>query len=377
MLPLYKKYWRTIFDIALIVFTVYLIMLLFSKLYHLAAPVFLSFIVFACIEPLAQFLHRRGMRKAFASAISVLLFAAVLIGVFLGLGVILAVQSMKLADDIPRYTMLIQDAFRQSSVFVQSQITSLPPSLTERLNEYFETITSMLGTWGASFLRWLIGFVGSSSTFIANFAVAVILAFFLSVEIDLWKVIARKKTPQTLKTAFDFFKNHVIKAIFSYLRAQFLLVSITFALIFTGLLILGTGNAFYIAILCALFDLLPLLGVPVILLPWAIYLLIVGQTGLGIGLIVLLVITMLVRQLAEPKIAGNSIGVTSAYLMLSFMIISLSIFGVSGLIMSPILLILIKELMQQGYLQRWIHLPKDEFQESPFPGPHSGGPTSS
>ncbi|MFD2876187.1 hypothetical protein ACFTAO_09875 [Paenibacillus rhizoplanae] len=47
MLPLYKKYWRTFFfDIGLLVLTVYLVMLGFSKLYQLAAPVFLSFLYF-------------------------------------------------------------------------------------------------------------------------------------------------------------------------------------------------------------------------------------------------------------------------------------------------------------------------------------------
>lgn len=93
---------------------------------------------------------------------------------------------------------------------------------------------------------------------------------------------------------------------------------------------------------------------------------IVGDVGTAVGLLIVMGVTMLVRQLAEPKISGNSIGVTSAYLMLSFMLISLSIFGISGVILSPILLILIKELWQQGYLQRWIRLPEDEFQSSPF-----------
>ncbi|MNI89664.1 hypothetical protein D3C73_1470940 [compost metagenome] len=75
---------------------------------------------------------------------------------------------------------------------------------------------------------------------------------------------------------------------------------------------------------------------------------------------------LIVRQLLEPKITGNSIGVSSAFLMLAFVIFSMSAFGVAGLILSPILLILLKELIQQGYLQRWIYLPQEEFIVSPF-----------
>jgi predicted PurR-regulated permease PerM len=63
----------------------------------------------------------------------------------------------------------------------------------------------------------------------------------------------------------------------------------------------------------------------------------------------------------EPKITGNTLGV-SAFTMLSFMIVSLSLFGVAGLILSPVLIILLKALMDQGYLRRWIRLPKEEFE---------------
>lgn len=366
MLPLYKKYWRTAFDIGLIVLTVFLIMFVSSKLYQIAAPVFLSFLVFLIIEPLAKFLHRKGMKKAIASAISVLLFLGILLGIFFGLGVIIVSSIVQFQESIPYYTELIQSQFNQFMTFLHTQINALPASITNQVNDYFEIITATLSNWGKTFLGYIITMLSSFSTFIGNFAVAMILAFFLSVEIDMWRALTKRKAPNTLKKAYAFLKDHVLSSIGSYLKAQLILISITFILVYVGLLIVGTGNALTIALISAFFDLLPLLGIPVIFIPWITYLFIVGNTGTAIGLIIVLVVTMLTRQLAEPKISGNSIGVTSAYLMLSFMLISLSIFGIAGVILSPILLILIKELLQQGYLQQWIHLPEDEFQSSPF-----------
>lgn len=366
MLPFYKKYWRTAFDIALIALTVYLILFVSSRLYHIAAPVFLSLLVFWCIEPLARYLNKKGMHKPFASAISVVLFITLLLALFFGLGLIVVTQLAKLVDNLPQYTSIAKQAFGNITSFLQHKIANLPTSITQNINDYFDTVTKLASTWGASVLQQIIFFLGSFSTFITNFGVAIILAFFLSMEINLWKVIVRKKTPHSLKTALSFFRNHVLKAIGSYIKAQLILVSITFIIIFLGISILGISNAFTIAVIAAVFDILPLLGVPVIFIPWAIYLFVIGDTGLAIELLVLLTVAMLVRQLSEPKIAGNSIGVTSAYVMLSFMFISLSIFGVAGLILSPILIILIKELWQQGYLQKWIHFPKEEFEEPPF-----------
>ncbi|UPK47550.1 AI-2E family transporter [Paenibacillus pabuli] len=366
MLPLYKKYGRTVFDIALLVLTVYFIMYGFSRLYQLAAPVFLSFIVYWMIEPLARFLHRKGLPKTLGAAISVLLFLAVIVAAFFGLGLIIVSQISNLQDNFPYYIEMIQREFTNLVYFIQDKSDALPDGITEKVNDYFATLTGFLSKWVTSGAQIVIGFLSSFSSFITNFGIAIILAFFLSIEIESWRKFARAKTPKTLKLALEFMRNHVFKTIRSYLKAQMIMMLITFVLIYAGLLILGTANAFTIAAICAVFDLVPLLGVPVIFIPWIVYLFIVGNSSLAIGLIIVLAVTMLTRQLLEPKISGNSIGVSSAYLMLSFMLISLSVFGLAGVVLSPVLLILLKELLQQGYLQQWIHLPKDEFESSPL-----------
>ncbi|MCZ1265149.1 AI-2E family transporter [Paenibacillus tundrae] len=376
MLPLYKKYGRTVFDIALLVLTVYFIMYGFSRLYQLAAPVFLSFIVYWMIEPLARFLHRKGLPKTLGAAISVLLFLAVIVAAFFGLGLIIVSQISNLQDNFPYYIEMVQREFTNLVYFIQDKSDALPDGIIEKVSDYFATLTGFLSKWVTSGAQIVIGFLSSFSSFITNFGIAIILAFFLSIEIESWRKFARAKTPKTLKLALEFMRNHVFKTIRSYLKAQMIMMLITFVLIYAGLLILGTANAFTIAAICAVFDLVPLLGVPVIFIPWIVYLFIVGNSSLAIGLIVVLAVTMLTRQLLEPKISGNSIGVSSAYLMLSFMLISLSVFGLAGVVLSPVLLILLKELLQQGYLQQWIHLPKDEFESSPLVMDTPGSTTS-
>ncbi|MBB6021984.1 sporulation integral membrane protein YtvI [Paenibacillus sp. JGP012] len=366
MLPLYKKYGRTVFDIALLVLTVYVIMFIFSKLYHIAAPVFLSFIVFWMIEPLARFLHRKGLPKVLGTTISLLLFLGLITAGFFGVGFFIVSQISDLQVNFPGYVELIQREFTNLVLLIQDKSDALPEGILDKINEYFATLSGFLSKWVTSGAQFIIGFLSSFSSFITNFGIAIILAFFLSIEIESWRKFARAKMPKTLKTANDFMRTHVFKTIRSYIKAQIIMMLITFVLIYAGLLILGTSNAFTIAAVCAIFDLVPLLGVPVIFIPWIIYLLIVGDSVLAIGLIVILAVTMLTRQLLEPKISGNSIGVSSAYLMLSFMLISLSIFGLAGVVLSPVLLILLKELLQQGYLQKWIHLPQDEFDSSPL-----------
>ncbi|WCF09824.1 AI-2E family transporter [Paenibacillus thiaminolyticus] len=375
MIAFYRKYWRTAFDIGLLILTIYLIMYSFSYLYSIAKPIFLAFIVYMLIEPLAGFLHRRGVNKAIASALSVGLFILLILGAIFGLGFIAMKQAIELQQRMPKYIEVLQKEFANITSFLHQKYEALPVDMTMRLNEYVGTIAKKGSQIALDFLSWIINNVSSFSAFTVNFGIAIILAYFLSIEIDTWRRAARTHTPKTFRHAYTFLKENVIKGIAAYLKAQLKLISITFGIIFISLLLLGVSNAFLIGLLSALFDLLPLLGVPVIFIPWIVYLFIAGNSWLAIWLTVVLGVTLITRQILDPKITGNTLGV-SAFTMLSFMILSLSLFGVVGVVLSPILLILVKALYDQGYLNKWIRMPKEEFDASPFPeGPDANDGT--
>lgn len=363
MFSFYRKYYKTAFDIGLIILTVLLIMWLFSFLYAIAAPIFIAFVIFIMIEPFAKFLHRRKIKKSIATAISMMFFLLILLGGLIGAGALFVTQISALADKIPAYAVSIQKQVLMSIDYWQAKVQTLPEGLMDKVGEYTAMLTDGIARFSQWFLLWLLSSISSVSTFIVHFGIGLILAYFLSIEIDFWKKTAAEKTPRTFKTAFYFLKDNVLSGIGKYLKAQFKLVSITFIIIYITLLALRVNSAFSIAVLAAVFDVLPLLGVSTIFIPWIIYLFIVGHNTLAISLTILLAVVILFRQILEPKIMGDSLGV-SAFTMLAFMIISLSLFGVAGLVLSPILIILIKALYEQGYLQQWIRLPEDEFDHS-------------
>lgn len=369
MFELYKKYWRTAFDIGIIVLTVWLVMFVVSYLYKIATPVFLSFIIFIFIEPLAKRLHRIGMRKAIASGISVLVFVLVMLAILAGLGFIFYNQIDQLSNRLPVYQHLLTNQLTSITEQLRKHSDKLPADWTEKMTDVVNKVTKFGTDLATSFLNWLISFITSFSSFIANLSIALILAYFLSVEIDTWRKWANDRSPKTIKASFDFLRSNVFKGIGAYFAAQAKLVSVTFAVIFIALLLLGVNNAFAIALLAGVFDILPLLGVSTLFIPWIAYLFIVGNVELGLWLTGLWLLVTLTRQFLEPRITGQTVGV-SAFTMLAFMMISLSLFGVIGLILAPVLMILLKALYDQGYLQRWIRLPKEEFAISPLAPQH-------
>lgn len=368
MLSFYKRYWRTAFDIGLIVLTVYLIMYAFSSFYRIATPLFFALVIFMCIEPLAKRLNKWGIKKSIASGISIMVFTLIILGAFAGAAIIIMKQGTALANNFPMYQKVLLEQIGNLMGTLENQLDRLPANidLAQSVKEFIEYVSSRIGGFAQGFLLGLVGYVSSFSTFIFNLVVGIILAYFLSIEIKMWQKTASEKTPKTFKKAFVFLRENVFKGIASYIKAQAKMISVTFIVILIALIALGVENAFVISLVAAIFDVLPLLGVSTLFIPWIIYLFIVGQTTLAIWLTVLLLVVILTRQILEPKITGDSLGV-SAFTMLAVMILSLSLFGIAGVILSPILVILIKSLNDQGYFKQWIRKPIDEYDEHSEP----------
>lgn len=362
MLEFYRKYWQTALDIGIIVLTVYLIMWAFSWLYNLAAPILLALVIFVIIEPLARFLHKRGMSKLFATSISVLFYSGIVLALLTGIGFLFVNQTTRLIENLPSYANVFQFHVNDLLRFLRTEWEALPANVTTELQAYASNLSQYAVSFARNVLDSLVNAIGSFSNFVINFAIAFILAFFLSLEANDWNRIAKEKTPNTFKKAFYFLRDNVLKGIVNYIKALLKLMTITFVIIFVSLLILGVDNALAISLLAALLDILPLLGISVLFIPWIIYLFIVGNTWLAVWLTVILVAILALRQILEPRIMGNSLGV-SAFTMLALMVLSTSIFGVAGLILSPILTVLIKALYDQGYFKKWIRLPAEEFED--------------
>lgn len=316
-----------------------------------------------CIEPLAKRLNKWGVKKTIASAISAILFTLIVLGLIGGAILIVTIQGTDLIGLVPQYQDMLTTEIQRWTVILQEQFNSLPLDFeSEKITGMLQDAITIVQGWLFNALTFIINSISSFTSFVVNAAIGLILAYFLSIEIVDWKRIATTKTPNTFKKAFFFLRDNVLKGIWVYIKAQSKLISITFIVILISLLLLDVKHAFLISLISAIFDVLPLLGVSTIFIPWITYLFIVGDYELGIWITALWLVVVIARQLLDPKITGDSLGV-SAFTMLSFMMISLSIFGIAGMILSPILLILIKALYDQGYFQKWIRRPIDEYDD--------------
>ena len=141
---------------------------------------------------------------------------------------------------------------------------------------------------------------------------------------------------------------HFFKTMVSYVRAMAILLCLTFVELAIGFAILGLDYALVLAFFISLIDALPILGTGTVLIPWALVSLITGDFFIAIGLAVIYGVVAIVRNLIEPKIIGQQIGL-HPLITLASVYVGLKIFGFFGIFM-PVFLVFAKQLYAWGYL---------------------------
>ena len=71
---------------------------------------------------------------------------------------------------------------------------------------------------------------------------------------------------------------------------------------------MGIGYFVLVAFLISFLDFLPFFGTGTAMIPWAVYQFFMGDYKMTVSLVVLYVITQVVRQLLQPKMVGDSVG---------------------------------------------------------------------
>lgn len=147
-------------------------------------------------------------------------------------------------------------------------------------------------------------------------------------------------------------KNFLKGSLFKLVKAYAIIMAITFAELAAGLSLLQVRYAVVLAALIAALDILPLIGTGGIMIPWAALAALDGDYFLAIGLLILYAIICFVRTILEPKIIGSQIGL-HPLVTLTGMFFGYKLFGVTGLFLMPIVILLLQYLNETGKVQLW------------------------
>lgn len=168
------------------------------------------------------------------------------------------------------------------------------------------------------------------------FVITVISSVYFSLELNVVNAFVKNILPTKLSSALVKFKDSIFHALLKTVKAYAIIMLITFALMLLGLMVLGVQYSLLFAVVIALLDALPLIGIGIVLVPWGIYQLIFGRALFGIGILILFAVGVILRQIIEPKILGDSLGV-HPIVSLVLLYLGYSIFGFFGILLLPLL----------------------------------------
>ncbi len=326
-------------------------------------PILLPFLIAwgisALIRPAAR---RLGARFG----IPVRLLSAALLILLLGGVILLSVASVKrliyeLQDLLTRVLLpvdgttdaasraidYLEGVISQNPIFQRLVGTQRTPSLHERLNDALEQALSGVVRSLSESLPALLGKLLSllpSAVLIT--AVTVIASFYFCMDGEKITGALCACLPIPIRRRLPLWRASARRLSWRYLRAYLLLLLATFSALFLGFCVLRVKYAFLLALTVAVVDLLPILGVGTVLIPWAIVCFLQRNYFLGIGLLILYAVTLILRQILEPRLVGKSLGL-SPILTLFSTYAGYVLLGFLGMIVGPIVALSVKNLVVQ------------------------------
>ena len=201
-------------------------------------------------------------------------------------------------------------------------------------------VSSITSSLAQSVSGAIMNAITNIPSLILSLIVFLLSAFYFSSDSDSASSLFMSVLPESWQNKLPHLKTKLKKTLSGYLKAYLLIMLITFLEVFVGLSILKVNYAFILAIVIAVVDILPVLGTGAILVPWSIFAFLSGNTTLGIGLLVLYGVTLIARQIIEPKIIGSTLGM-HPLMTLASVYIGLKLLGFAGIFIGPIFALLL------------------------------------
>ena len=318
-------------------------------LLSLFLPFVIGFAIAFMLKPLINTLtDKLKINRKLIAGITVLLFYATIIALFT---LIIVKTSTSLKDIFMQLPDLYKNDIQPiiSNIFntIDNWLIKLNPMLGETIKGMMSSITKSLGTIMSSISSSMITFISVVASMIPRFFImlifTIISSFFFAIDyIKITNFIMNQFSPKVKSALFEV-KAYILGSLFKFVKAYSIILFITFIELSIGLSILNVENAIFISFLIACVDILPVLGTGGIVIPWIFIELFNGNISLSIGLALIYIIITIIRNIIEPKIVGQQIGL-HPLIMLICIFIGVQLFGFLGLFILPILIIILKNL---------------------------------
>lgn len=329
-----------------------LVCFLGPKLLRFFLPFVIGWILAMIANPLVHFLesHVRLVRKH-SSVLIVVAVLALIIGLGYFLVSRLVIQAIGLVKDLPVLYGAVSEDLQGISLRFANLFSRLPEQVQTNWQEFAGSISHAASLIVQKIASPTVEVAGNVAKGIPNALVNVIItilsSYFFIAEQDKIMEFWKKYLPESVKEYGRYLKGDMKRLIGGYFLAQFRIMFVVAVILIVGFLVMRIKYAFLLGVLVAVLDFLPLFGTGTILIPWAVFKLLSADYVMAGGMAVLYVLTQVTRQIIQPKIVGDTMGLSPLW-SLVLLYLGFKLHGISGMILAVPIGIFVMNLYRYG-----------------------------
>ena len=341
-----RPYWKVIVSLIFSLLATAFVVGVGVGLIRFLMPFVIGWIVSCIANPVVCWLDKKvKIQKKFGSAIMIVVVIGVVVGVLYLLGSMIVKELGGLITNLPEMYGEIELQLKAIARNLAGFFDKLPKGVQNGWNAIVSGVDGAAGGWVEKISNPTVSLVGdiakSIPSIIIGTFVTILSAYFFVADRESVVTWLKKVIPQSVYQRLTLVVTNFKFSVGGYFKAQFKIMGVVGAILLVGLSILKIKYVIVLSIIIAFLDFLPFLGTGTAFVPWCIYTFLVGDYKRLVFLLVLYATTQIVRQLIQPKLVGDEVGLKPLPTLL-FIYIGYRLGGVIWMILAvPIGMILI------------------------------------
>ena len=308
-----RPYWKVIVSLIFSLLATAFVVVAGVGLIRFLMPFVIGWIIASIANPVVCWLDNKvKIEKKLGSAIMIVVVIGAVVGLLYLILSMLVKEAGGLISNLPEMYKEIETQLQETANNLSGYFKVLP----ESMRDAWSTVVAGLGDAAANWVTklseptvtWAGEMAKSIPTLVIATFVAILSAYFFVADRENVIVWFKKVIPEAVYKRLMMVVTNFKFSVGGYFKAQFKIMGVVGAILLVGLSILKIKYVIVLSLIIAFLDFLPFLGTGTAFVPWCIYTFLVGDYKRLIFLIILYATTQIVRQLIQPKLVGDEVG---------------------------------------------------------------------
>lgn len=347
-----RPYWQVAVSLVFSILATIAFIYLGIRAIFFLMPFVIGWIISAIAAPLVNWLEKRFniVKKLGSALIVILVIGLIVTGIYFAVSRII-IEIGDLVKNIPEMYEQLERGLRQIGGTMSGLFQRLPEGIQSGWNSFVanldEYVTELITKISDPAVTAAGNFAKRVPFYLVSVIVSILSAYFFTSQREEVLNWMKRVAPESVEKRMTLVMDNLRYAVGGYFKAQFKIMGVVFLILLTGLAILGVRYYVLVAFLISFLDFLPFFGTGTAMIPWGLYKFLMGDYKIAIILIALYAVTQIVRQLLQPKLVADSVGMNPLVTLL-FLYIGYRLGSVIGMILAvPFGMVLIN-MLQAG-----------------------------